>query len=122
VAVSAAGRSRAGSAERIEAGVCPASMYFSGTVNVPRRPLQPTQPDGPVGIAATGRITRLFVGQLYGFIRVRNGREVFFHRSDLQDVTAFNTLQVGDVVTFGLIDDRVSGARAVRVARSSGTR
>jgi cold shock CspA family protein len=95
---------------------------FLRSCDVPRRPQRPAQPDDPVGIAATGRITKLFVGQLYGFIRVRNGREVFFHRSDLQDVTAFNTLQVGDVVTFGLIDDRVSGARAVRVARSSGTR
>ena len=86
---------------------------------MPSRPPRPTQPNEPVGVAATGRITRLFVGQLYGFIRVRNGREVFFHRSDLKDVSTFNTLQVGDVVTFELIDDRVSGARAVRVARSS---
>jgi cold shock CspA family protein len=56
---------------------------------------------------------------MYGFIRVRNGREVFFHRSDLQDVATFNTLQVGDLVTFSLIDDPVSGARAVRVTRTS---
>ena len=71
---------------------------------------------------ATGRIARLFVGQMYGFIRGRNGREVFFHRSDLQDVATFNTLQVGDPVSFLLIDDPVSGARAVRVTRSSGKR
>jgi cold shock CspA family protein len=89
---------------------------------VPRRPQNPERPHEPVGPAATGRITRLFVGQLYGFIRVRNGREVFFHRSDLQDVTVFNSLQVGDVVAFRLIDDPVSGARAVGVNRTSRAR
>jgi len=80
---------------------------------------QPAPLDGPVGAAAAGRITRIFIGQMYGFIRVRTGREVFFHRADLQDVTTFNSLQVGDHVTFGLIDDPVSGARAVRVIRTS---
>jgi cold shock CspA family protein len=71
---------------------------------------------------ATGRITRLFVGQVYGYIRVRNGREVFFHRADLRDVATFNKLRVGDVVTFSLIDDPVSGARAVGVTPATGKR
>jgi cold shock CspA family protein len=92
------------------------------TDNVPRRPTRAGRPDEPVGDVATGRITRIFVGQLYGFIRARNRREVFFHRSDMQDVTAFNALQVGDPVTFLLIDDPVSGARAVRVIRTSARR
>jgi cold shock CspA family protein len=74
-------------------------------------------PKAPSGRPATGRITRLLVGQSHGFIRLRNGREAFFHRSDLQDVATFNALQVGDVVAFELIDDAVSGARGVRVTR-----
>ena len=86
-----------------------------------RRPAIIGPHKGPVGPPASGKIARLFVGQAYGFIRLRNGREVFFHRSDLQDATAFNKLQIGDVVAFELIDDAVSGARAVRVSRRRAT-
>ena len=73
------------------------------------------QPKEPAGTSASGKITRLFVGQAYGYIRLRNGLQVFFHRADLKDVTTFNRLQVGDLVVFDLIDDAVSGARAIRV-------
>jgi len=81
------------------------------------------QPKDPAGTSATGKITRLFVGQAYGYIRLRNGLQVFFHRADLKDVSTFNRLQVGDVVVFELIDDAVSGARAIHVSpRPSGRR
>ena len=43
---------------------------------------------------------------------------MFFHRADLKDPATFNLLQVGDPVAFELIDDRISGARAIRVVRS----
>jgi len=75
------------------------------------------RPKDPVGTPAVGRIARLQIGQSHGFIRVRNAREVFFHRADLAEDTAFNTLQIGDVVSFHLIEDDVSGARATRVIR-----
>src|SRR5438067_1316570 len=78
------------------------------------------RPKEPVGTAAVGRIARLQIGQSYGFIRA-NAREVFFHRADLAEDTTFNTLQVGDVVTFNLIEDAVSGARAMRVIRRNPT-
>ena len=73
------------------------------------------RPLEPVGIRASGRIVRLLFGQSYGFIRGRLGREIFFHRADVRDDTTFNGLEVGDSVTFELIDDAVSGARATRV-------
>ncbi len=57
------------------------------------------------------------VGQGHGFICLRNGREIFFHRGDLQEGTAFNEFRVGDSVTFELLEDPVSGARALRVRR-----
>ena len=76
---------------------------------------RPTEPAGP---ASQGTVVRLLVGQAYGFIALRDGREVFFHRADLKDSTTFNRLQVGDVVAFELIDDRISGARAVHVVQS----
>ena len=71
------------------------------------------------GVSAKGTIIRLVIGQSHGFIRVRDGREVFFHRADMRDDTSFNTLQVGDRVVFELIADAVSGPRAIQVARSS---
>ena len=84
--------------------------------NMPRRSGKLDRPSVPASIPSTGRIARLLVGQAYGFIRVRNGRAIFFHRADLRDATTFNTLQVGDLVAFELVDDQLSGARAIRVA------
>ena len=72
-------------------------------------------PREPPARRAVGRILKLFIGQTYGSIRLSDGRAVFFHRSDVQEGTAFNDLQVGDRVTFELIEDAVSGARALRV-------
>src|SRR5262245_9730964 len=67
------------------------------------------------GTAATGRLVKLMIGQGHGFIRLASGREVYFHRSDLEESTAFNDFAIGDAVTFELLEDPVSGARALRV-------
>lgn len=64
---------------------------------------------------ATGRIVRLYFGQTYGYIRMRQDREVYFHRSDLDEGVSFNDFAVGDVVAFELLEDAVSGARALKV-------
>jgi hypothetical protein len=40
------------------------------------------------------------MGQCHGLIRLPNAREIYFHRADLQESTAFNDLQIGDAVTF----------------------
>ena len=69
-----------------------------------------------------GRIVKLLVGQSHGFIRTTDGREIFFHRSDVREGTSFNDFGVGDAVTFELLEDAVSGARAVRVSRRPGLR
>jgi len=42
---------------------------------------------------------------------------VYFHRADLSEGTAFNDLQPGDAVTGEVLEDAISGARAVRVTR-----
>ena len=70
------------------------------------------------GTVATGRISKLMFGQGHGYIRV-NGREVYFHRADLHESVSFNDLAVDDAVTFELLDDAVSGARALQVKRKS---
>ena len=69
------------------------------------------------GVVTHGRIVKLLVGQGHGFIRATNNREVFFHRSDVREGTSFNDFAVGDDVTFELLEDRISGARALRLER-----
>ena len=69
------------------------------------------------GIPSTGRIVTLFIGQGHGYIRLANDREVFFHRSDVGEGTSFNDFAVGDAVRFDLLEDDVSGPRAIHVAR-----
>ena len=66
----------------------------------------------------TGRIVRLCTGQCYGTIRTADGREVWFHRSDMSDRASFNDFVVGDSVKFELVHDRISGARALSVRRN----
>jgi len=76
-----------------------------------------SRPKVPRGTLVTGRIVNLLIGQCHGFIRLPNAREIYFHRADLQEGTAFNDLQIGDAVTFELLEDAVSGARALHVVR-----
>ncbi len=67
------------------------------------------------GVSKTGRIVTLFIGHGHGFIRLADDREVFFHRSDVREGTSFNAFAVGDAVKFELLEDDVSGPRAVLV-------
>ena len=80
------------------------------------------QPVERRGVPTTGRIATLFVGQGHGFIRLANHRDVFFHRSDLREGTSFNEFSPGDIVKFELLEDDVSGPRAVRVERRKASR
>jgi cold shock CspA family protein len=81
-----------------------------------QRPDKGTLPSPRRGVPDRGRIVRLFAGQGHGVIRA-NGGDVFFHRADLEDGTSINDLHVGDTVAFERLDDRISGARALRVAK-----
>jgi cold shock CspA family protein len=81
------------------------------------RAAYPAPPWERRGVASTGCIAALRTGQGHGFIRVASGREIYFHRSDLDKGTSFNDFAVGQTVTFELLEDRVSGARALRVKR-----
>jgi cold shock CspA family protein len=72
-------------------------------------------PSQPIGVSDRGHIVRLYTGQCHGTIRTADGREVWFHRSDMSERAAFNNFVVGDSVIFDLIEDRISGARALRV-------
>jgi cold shock CspA family protein len=74
-------------------------------------------PAPSAGRRASGRILRLVTGQSYGYIRMADRREVFFHRADMAEGTAFNSLEIGDVVVFELIADDISGPRGTRVRK-----
>jgi len=93
--------------------------YFYGAARRPAPPARhvPARPAIPRGTVCTGRVVKLFVGQGHGFIRLADDREIYFHRADLREGTSFNEVVVGDSVTFEVLEDAVSGARAVRVRR-----
>jgi cold shock CspA family protein len=79
------------------------------------RVVKPSGRPGLRGDPSIGRIVKLFIGQGYGFIRLGNDRDVFFHRADVEEGTSFNNLRMGDLVSLELFDDTVSGARALYV-------
>jgi cold shock CspA family protein len=81
----------------------------------PARRAAAGRPAERLGTPRSGRIVRLLIGQGHGFIRLANDREVFFHRSDLREGISFNRFAVGDIVEFELLEDQVSGPRAVQV-------
>ena len=95
----------------------PGYSYGAARPSTPKRAAKPTWPNDRSGQPASGRIAKLLIGQSHGFIRLRDNREVFFHRGDLHEGTAFNDLRVGDTVAFELLEDTVSGARALKVAK-----
>jgi len=65
----------------------------------------------------TGRIKSVQRGQGVGYIRDKSGRDFFFHKADVLD-KKYNDLDVGTTVTFEVIEDPISGARArdIRIA------
>jgi cold-shock-like DNA binding protein len=75
-------------------------------------------PSKPVysGKLSKGRIKALTRGQGSGIISATRG-DVFFHKADF--VGKFWDLQVGDRVTFELLDDSISGPRAQNVKVAS---
>jgi len=81
------------------------------------RKLPTGRPAEQRGAPRSGRIITLLLGQGHGFIRLTDGRKVFFHRSDLPDGASFSDFAVGDAVVFELLEDPISGPRALHVKR-----
>ena len=57
-----------------------------------------------------GTVTRLVADRGFGFIKAEDGRELFFHRSSLQELR-FENIQEGDDVTF---DEEPGAPRGLR--------
>jgi CspA family cold shock protein len=64
---------------------------------------------------ASGKIKRLMRDRGFGFISAQDGREVFFHRSELQEVE-FEDLREGDNLEFEVTQGK-KGPQAVNVKR-----
>lgn len=92
--------------------------YFYVKAARMKRPGKPSRPEPPRGRPTKGRITNILRGQGHGFIRATDGRDVFFHRGDSEE-GAFNDLAVGQAVSFEIVEDAVSGPRAMRVRRGA---
>lgn len=60
-----------------------------------------------------GKIKRVIWERKFGFIRAENGRKLFFHRSDLEDIN-FDTLKEGTNVEFNVVQGP-KGPRAIHV-------
>jgi len=64
---------------------------------------------------SAGKIKRLMRDRGFGFIAATDGREVFFHRSELQEVE-FEDLKEGDSMEFEVTQGK-KGPQAVNVKR-----
>ena len=81
----------------------------------PPAPYRGERASGP-GQPTTGRILRIVHGKGHGIIRADDGRELFFHRSNVI-AGWFSDLQEGDVVECEAVADSVNGPRAVKVRK-----
>jgi len=60
-----------------------------------------------------GTIVTIIPGKTYGFISRQNGKDIFFHASDVQD-NGFKYLEKGDLVKFKTAKD-MKGFKAINV-------
>jgi len=70
---------------------------------------------------AKGTIRRLITDQVFGFIRTAEGKDLFFHRNQLQGVD-YSSLREGQQVEFDVGQDRNGRPQAVsaRLAQPKG--
>jgi len=94
------------------------TSYGVRAAAAPHRAGSLNRPEPPRGHLASGRISTIARGQGHGFIRLADGRRIFFHRNDSQG-GVFNELAEGDAVSFRILEDVVSGPRALTVRRQA---
>ncbi len=64
-----------------------------------------------------GTVKRIMRERGFGFISAEDGREIFFHRSELQDVD-FDKLMEGDRLEFGVTKGK-KGPQAIEIKKGS---
>ena len=67
---------------------------------------------------STGTVKRIIRERGFGFISAEDGREIFFHRSELQDVD-FDAIGEGDELEFTIVKGK-KGPQAIGVKKPSG--
>ena len=67
---------------------------------------------------AKGTVKRIIRERGFGFIAAEDGREIFFHRSELQDVD-FDAIGEGDPLEFTIVKGK-KGPQAIGVKKPSG--
>ena len=60
---------------------------------------------------AKGKVKRIIRERGFGFIAAEDGREIFFHRNELQDVD-FDALMEGDPLEFDVVKGQKGPAAA----------
>ena len=63
---------------------------------------------------AKGTIRRVVIGGTFGFIQATDGKDLFFHRNDLQGVD-YNSLREGQEVEFEVGQGKDGRPRAAKV-------
>lgn len=64
-----------------------------------------------------GTVKRIMRGRGFGFILAEDGREIFFHRSELQNVD-FDELGEGDHLEFSIVKGQ-KGPQAIGIKKAS---
>jgi CspA family cold shock protein len=65
---------------------------------------------------AKGTVKRIMRDRGFGFISAEDGREIFFHRSELQNVN-FEDLQEGDTLEFNVVKG-AKGPQAIGIKKA----
>ncbi|MHB8573185.1 MAG: cold-shock protein [Candidatus Dormibacteria bacterium] len=68
----------------------------------------------------TGTIKKIVHDRGFGFVRTEDGKDVFFHRSDLEGGSNFESLFEGQALEFQL-QNTPKGPRAARIHPSDGS-
>jgi len=64
-----------------------------------------------------GTVKRIIRERGFGFISAEDGREIFFHRSELQDVD-FDSIGEGDQLDFTIVKGK-KGPQAIGITKAS---
>jgi CspA family cold shock protein len=67
---------------------------------------------------STGTVKRIIRERGFGFISAEDGREIFFHRTELQDIE-FDDIGEGDQLEFTIVKGK-KGPQAIGVKKPSG--
>lgn len=66
----------------------------------------------------SGKIIKLMLDKGFGFVQDTEGKEHFFHRSGFQGQVEWETLRIGEPLTF-VVESSPKGSRAEKLLREA---